>query len=148
MRHSGAHQIQACARSRRGRWPGIATLRGTRSSRYVARSGRTALAGGNGLMNRVIRRSFVAATLASGAMAAAFASPASASPPEFPHGVGVCMSQVAIAPELAGAERLGDVVTEFAGKSSSGSDVKLLLQDFRGDGAGGCGAPPGPGHLG
>jgi len=99
-------------------------------------------------MNRIIKRGLVAATLTSGALVAALASPAFASPPEFPHGVGVCMSQVAIAPELLGAERLGDVMREFAGKGSPGSDVKLLHDDFRGDGPGGCGAPPGPRHLG
>jgi len=98
-------------------------------------------------MNRVIKGSFVAAVLASGAMAAALASPAAAGPPETPHGVGVCMSQVAIAPELMGAERHGDIMSELAGKGTPGSDVKLLLDDFRGDGPGGCGAPPGPGHL-
>lgn len=68
-------------------------------------------------------------------------SAAGAAPPEFPHGVGVCMSQVAIEPGLAGAERLGDLVRTV------GSDMPVVLQDFRGDGSGGCGAPPGPGHI-
>ena len=73
--------------------------------------------------------------------------PAAAEPPEFPHGVGVCVSQVAIEPGLAGADRLGELVKSVAGPGSPGSDTPLLLADLRGDGPGGCGTPPGPGHL-
>jgi hypothetical protein len=67
---------------------------------------------------------------------------AAAAPPEFPHGVGVCLSQVAIEPTLAGADRLGDLASSLRG------DMPVALDDVRGDGPGGCGAPPGPGHLG
>jgi hypothetical protein len=73
--------------------------------------------------------------------------PAAAAPPEFPHGVGVCVSQVAIQPALAGADRLGDFVRTVARAGAQGSDVPLLLEELRGDGPGGCGAPPGPRHL-
>jgi hypothetical protein len=66
---------------------------------------------------------------------------AGAAPPEFPHGVGVCVSQVAIEPGLAGADRLGDLVR------TAGGDMPVVLDDLRGDGPGGCGGPPGPGHL-
>jgi hypothetical protein len=75
------------------------------------------------------------------------ATPAGAAAPEFPHGVGVCMSQVAIQPELAEVARLGELVQTAAGPGTEASDVPSLLDDLRGDGPGGCGAPPGPGHL-
>jgi hypothetical protein len=74
--------------------------------------------------------------------------PAAAARPEYPHGIGVCMSQVAIEPGLAGVDHLGQLVAGAAGPGSPGSDVPVALSDFRGDGPGGCGAPPGPGHLG
>lgn len=72
---------------------------------------------------------------------------AQAAPPQYPHGVGVCMSQVAIQPDLAGADRLGQLVSESAGKQANRNGVPTLIADLRGDGPGGCGAPPGPGHL-
>ena len=70
-----------------------------------------------------------------------------AAPPEYPHGPGVCMSQIASAPEIVGAVRLGDIVRLFAGPGSKGSDMSVAIDSLRGDGEGGCGAPPGPGHL-
>jgi hypothetical protein len=73
---------------------------------------------------------------------------AGAAPPEDPHGVGVCFSQLAIDPSLVGAARLGDVLSSIAGPGQPGSDVPGALDGARGDGPTGCGAPPGPGHLG
>ena len=58
------------------------------------------------------------------------------------------MSEVAIEPGFLDAVRLGDAVQAVAGPGTPGSDVSVVLDDFRGDGPGGCGAPPGPGHLG
>ena len=82
----------------------------------------------------------VAGSAAAGTVAAA--------PPEYPHGPGVCMSEVAIEPGLMDAARLGDVFESVAGPGTKGSDVSVFVDDLRGDGEGGCGAPPGPGHLG
>lgn len=72
----------------------------------------------------------------------ASSAPVSAAPPQNPHGVGVCMSQVAIEPGFVEANNLGEFVSSVAGP-----DLRGLLDDLRGDGPGGCGAPPGPGHL-
>lgn len=75
-------------------------------------------------------------------------SPADAAPPEFPHGVGVCVSQVAIRPDFLGLERLGDFVQSVAAPGTQGSGVPAFFDlELRGDGPGGCGQPPGPGHL-
>lgn len=51
-------------------------------------------------------------------------------------GAGVCVSQVAILPELVGADRLG----QFA----RGGSLRAELAELRNA----CGSPPGPGHLG
>lgn len=52
------------------------------------------------------------------------------------NGVGICMSQVAIQPELIGADRLGQQARHgFAGIGG--------LEGLRNA----CGGPPGPGHL-
>ena len=96
---------------------------------------------------RVVVVGFVAAA-AGVSTAAASAGTVAAAPPETPHGIGVCMSQVAIEPGFLDAARLGDAVRSVAGPGTPGSDVSVMLDDFRGDGPGGCGAPPGPGHLG
>lgn len=82
-----------------------------------------------------------------GAISAVSGAPASAEPPEHPHGVGVCISQLAVAPELVGLDHLGELAVGGAGPGSPGSDVPSGLGDVRGDGPGGCGAPPGPRHL-
>ena len=66
---------------------------------------------------------------------------ASAAPPEYPHGAGVCISQLAIEPELAGATSLGALA------SSVGSGMPDAIDSVRGDTEGGCGSPPGPRHL-
>lgn len=76
------------------------------------------------------------------------ASPTAAAPPEYPHGVGVCISQIAVDPSLAGVSRLGEAISAAAGPSQSGSDVPTLLDSARGDGPSGCGAPPGPHRSG
>ncbi len=53
------------------------------------------------------------------------------------NGVGVCISQVAIQPELIGADRLGEEArARFANVGG--------LDGLRNE----CGGPPGPGHLG
>jgi hypothetical protein len=96
---------------------------------------------------RVVVVGFVAAVAAVSAGGVA-AGTASAAPPQDPHGVGVCVSQVAIEPGLVDAARLGDVVRSVAGPGTAGSELPVFVDDLRGDGPGGCGAPPGPGHLG
>lgn len=102
-----------------------------------------------GTVNGLIKRSVAATAFVGGSIIGVLvpASPASSAPPEFPHGVGVCMSQIAIAPELAEAERFGDIAQAIAGPGLPGSDLPGALGDLRGDGPGGCGAPPGPRHL-
>lgn len=94
---------------------------------------------------RVVVVGFVAAV--AGVGAAASAGTVAATKPETPHGVGVCMSHVAIEPGFLDAARLGDAVRSVVGPGTPDSDVSVMLDDFRGDGPGGCGAPPGPGHL-
>ena len=97
-------------------------------------------------MKRTILLTTVALTAA---FAAAENSPtASAAAPEYPHGVGVCMSQIAIQPEFVGADALGRAVSTLASPGDAGSGVPGALSGLRGDGEGGCGQPPGPGHLG
>jgi hypothetical protein len=96
---------------------------------------------------RVVVVGFIAA-VAGVSTGGAAAGTVAAGPPENPHGVGVCVSQVAIEPGLVDAARLGDVVRSVAGPGTAGSDVPVFVDDLRGDGPGGCGAPPGPGHLG
>ena len=92
-------------------------------------------------MNRVVKRGVLATALAGAALTVT--APAQAAPPEFPHGVGVCMAQVAISPETTiGAKSLGDFI-----RTGKGAGPKAFVEDLRGDGPGGCGAPPGPGHL-
>lgn len=75
-------------------------------------------------------------------------SPASAAVPEYPHGVGVCISQVAIDPSLVGISQLGDAISAAAGPGQPGSDVPATIDGARGDGPTGCGAPPGPHQSG
>ena len=87
----------------------------------------------------------IVAMLAALAVVLALPLAASAAPPENPHGAGVCLSQVAIQPEAVGANRLGDAVSSLA---AQGGSVPALIDSARGDGANGCGAPPGPRHLG
>jgi hypothetical protein len=99
-------------------------------------------------MHSLIRRAVTTTALISiVVIGTGLAAPALAAPPEYPHGVGVCVSQVAIMPELVGVDRWGDAVRDVAGTASPGSEMPVLLDDLRGDGPGGCGAPPGPGHL-
>lgn len=87
--------------------------------------------------------------VASGLVAIALipAGPAAAEPPEYPHGVGVCLSQLATDPSIGGLDHLGQLVVGGARPGSPGSDIPAALDDVRGDGPGGCGAPPGPRHL-
>ncbi len=89
-------------------------------------------------------RTLIAAATAAAAPVIAIASPASAAPPQYPHGVGVCISQVATDPSIVGADRLGQVIEGFAGPGQPGSGVPAAHEGVRGDGPGGCGAPPGP----
>jgi hypothetical protein len=87
--------------------------------------------------------------IVAGAIVFLAGSPAAiAAPPEFPHGAGVCVSQVAIDPSVVGASRLGEVVSSVAGPGQPGSDVPGLIDSARGDGPSGCGAPPGPHQSG
>jgi len=97
-------------------------------------------------VRRAAKRAF---TLTTGiaAIGLTLAMPAAAEPPEHPHGVGVCMSQLAVQPFIGGIDHLGQLVVTGARPGSQGSDIPTALDDFRGDGPGGCGAPPGPGHL-
>ncbi len=67
--------------------------------------------------NSVVRRGVIATALAGAALDVT--APAQGAPPEYPHGVGVCMSQVAINPEFLGAENLGAAVRDV-----KGADVK------------------------
>jgi hypothetical protein len=53
------------------------------------------------------------------------------------NGVGICMSQIAIQPELVGADRLGQ---EARNRFSNVGGLEGLRNA--------CGGPPGPGHLG
>lgn len=94
------------------------------------------------------RTLLITVTLTTASLAATGVGPAHAAPPEFPHGVGVCMSQIAIDPTLVGADHLGQAVSGLASPGTAGSGVSSALAGLRGDGDGGCGAPPGPGHLG
>jgi hypothetical protein len=97
-------------------------------------------------VSRVARHALALATSV-GAIGAVPGATASAEPPEHPHGVGVCISQLAVGPDLVGIDHLGELAVGGAGPGSPGSDVPSGLADVRGDGPGGCGAPPGPGHL-
>ena len=94
-------------------------------------------------MGKLLAALAVAGLVMFGGMSAAGAEKA-----EKGHGVGICLSQVAIQPDLIEADRLGQVVSAIAGAASSGSDVPAFLEEVRNDGPGGCGEPPGPGHLG
>lgn len=91
---------------------------------------------------RVMRKGLVFVSGFAIAMSAT-AGKAVAAPPEYPHGPGVCMSQVAIEPSFLGVARLGEAVKALAGPGSQGSDVSTAVDGLRGV----CGAPPGPGHL-
>lgn len=75
------------------------------------------------------------------------AAPVGAAPPEYPHGVGVCLSQVASDPSLVGVDHLGQAIRDVARHGEPGSDLPALMDELRGDGPTGCGAPPGP-HQG
>lgn len=58
---------------------------------------------------------------------------------ETSNGVGVCISQVAIAPdEILGVNSLGSAIRTIAGP-----ELPAFLNESRGA----CGEPPGPGHL-
>ncbi|MEA3077000.1 MAG: hypothetical protein QOF60_1908 [Actinomycetota bacterium] len=68
------------------------------------------------------------------------AAPAGAELAAKSNGVGVCISQVAIAPEqILGVSSLGQVIR----KLGSTGDLHPLLDGARNT----CGEPPGPGHL-
>lgn len=95
-----------------------------------------------------IRTLAAAAAASSLPLLALGASPAAAQPSEYPHGVGVCISQLAIDPTLIGVAHLGAAISSLASPGQPGSDVPAALDGARGDGPSGCGAPPGPGHLG
>lgn len=77
------------------------------------------------------------------------ATPAAAAPEPAPepkmlalksNGVGVCVSQLAIMPELIGFERLGQDV-------SNPASTKTLLEAIKTVRSPECGYPPEPGHL-
>lgn len=70
------------------------------------------------------------------------AGPAFAAPPEYPHGAGVCLSQVATDPSVVGAPSLGAVISAVA--TASPGSMPGLIDSARGDGPSGCGQPPGP----
>ena len=94
-------------------------------------------------MHRVVKRAAIASAL----MGAAFAvtAPAQAAPPEYPHGVGVCMSQVGSHPEeTVGAESLGAFMRNLKGAERAEFFLSLRGDEEAGTG---CGAPPGPGHF-
>ena len=95
-------------------------------------------------MNRLALVTSFATALATLVLAAA----AAAAPPEFPHGAGVCISQVATDPSQVGAEHLGEVVRDAAGPGSPGSGMPDVINGARGDGPNGCGQPPGPHQTG
>ena len=78
-----------------------------------------------------------------GSMVLGGASPAGAQLAEKSQGVGVCMSQVAIRPDLVEASTLGEFMRNLAGPGDAGSNVASELEGFRNA----CGPPPGPGHL-
>ena len=84
----------------------------------------------------------LSATIVGGALTLLSAPPANAAPPEFPHGAGVCLSQVAINPALLGASSLGQVVSAVA--NTGPRSLPASIDSLRGDGPTGCGAPPGP----
>jgi len=102
---------------------------------------------------RELRRSLVVTVLVVlGGVALSTPANAVSSPKEVAtnsNGVGVCMSQVAIQPELLGASRLGAVVSSAAEPGTPGSEVPELLDGVDGDVGlrNTCGGPPGPGHL-
>jgi hypothetical protein len=79
------------------------------------------------------------------AMAAIAATPAAAAPEPkevamHSNGLGVCVSQLAIMPELIGFERLGQDVSNLARSRTLLEAIKTVRSPQ-------CGHPPGPGHL-
>ena len=90
-------------------------------------------------------RSMMATSAASVVFVAVAATPVAAAPEPKTvalksNGLGVCVSQLAIMPEIIGVDRLGQDVSNLA-------RTKTLLQAITTVRSPECGYPPGPGHL-